>query len=127
VLVIDDEPLVARAVSRTLTPDHEVVVCTSARESLGLLRAGQAFDIILCDLMMPDMSGIDFYGEVERLLPDLLPRLMFMTGGAFTPRARNFLDRVVSPRIEKPFDHMTMRRVVADLMNRLLKAPDDTL
>jgi PAS domain S-box-containing protein len=127
VLVIDDEPLVARAVSRTLTPDHEVVVCTSARESLGLLRAGQAFDVILCDLMMPDMSGIDFYGEVERLLPDLLPRLMFMTGGAFTPRARNFLDRVVSPRIEKPFDHMTMRRVVADLMNRLLKAPDDTL
>jgi PAS domain S-box-containing protein len=124
VLVVDDEPLVARAVSRCLASDHEVVVSTSARESLGLLRGGQVFDVIICDLMMPDMSGMDFYREIEQLLPDLLPRLVYMTGGAFTPRARAFLEGITNPRIEKPFDRQTMRRVVADHLHKFTVPPD---
>ncbi len=53
--------------------------------------------------MMPDFSGMDFHAEFSSKRPALLPNVIFMTGGAFTPRAREFIDRVSNARIEKPF------------------------
>jgi CheY-like chemotaxis protein len=60
--------------------------------------------VILCDLMMPDMTGMDLHAELARKLPEQATRMIFLTGGAFTPRAREFLDEVPNQRLEKPCD-----------------------
>jgi CheY-like chemotaxis protein len=115
VLVIDDEPPVANMFSRVLGEDHDVVIATSAEAALELLER-QSFDGIFCDLLMPTMSGMEFYREVMRRYPGKEQRIAFMTGGAFTPRAAQFLSQVHNPRIEKPFDLRAVRAIVQNWM-----------
>ena len=113
ILVIDDEPSLGRALTRMLAHEHEVVVVQSGREGLArLLEEDEWFDPVLCDLMMPDMSGIELYEELLETRPHIAERIIFMTGGAFTPRAREFLERVPNIRLEKPFDLETLREAV---------------
>jgi CheY-like chemotaxis protein len=71
---------------------------------LELLRAGERYDVLLCDLMMPEMSGIDLFEAIEALDHAQARRVIFLTGGAFTPRAQEFMARVPNTRLEKPFD-----------------------
>jgi CheY-like chemotaxis protein len=119
VLIIDDERTVGSAIGRLLKTAHDVTVTTSAEEALTLMLGGELFDIILCDLMMPTMTGMDLYAELLRRLPNQASRMVFLTGGAFTPRARAFLDEVPNPRLEKPFE---IRELLALLGERLSKA-----
>jgi PAS domain S-box-containing protein len=112
ILVVDDEPAVARAVRRALSDEHEVVTAGSADEALARIKAGERFDVILCDLMMPQTTGMDLFEDLARLAADQAGRMVFLTGGAFTQRARTFLDQVRNPRLEKPFDSQILREVV---------------
>lgn len=116
VLIVDDEPFVARALSRTLA-EHSVVSVQSAKEALALL-ASQPFDVVFCDLMMPNMTGMDLFEAVRTQSPGLEQSFIFMTGGAFTPRARDFIGRVENPRLEKPFDPHLVRRLTASALER---------
>jgi CheY-like chemotaxis protein len=116
VLVVDDDALVVRAIARTLSTAHEVVSVTSAIDALTRLEADAGFDVIVCDLMMPEMSGMDLHEHVSRAWPRLASRMVFLTGGAFTPQARAFLDRVPNQRLDKPFDPVVLRRVVGELV-----------
>jgi PAS domain S-box-containing protein len=102
VLVVDDEPMVLRAIERALCRDHQVTAVTRASDALGLIAGGGRFDVILCDLLMPEMSGMDLYTEVRRVAPEQASRMVFVTGAAFTPGARAFLDEVDNERLEKP-------------------------
>ncbi len=104
ILVIDDEPPLLRLAGRILSPAHEVVATTTAREALQWMADGQRFDLILCDLMMPEMTGMDLHAALLNLAPDQAERMVFMTGGVFTTAARTFLDTVPNERIDKPFD-----------------------
>jgi len=113
VLVIDDEPLVGEAVARSLAEDNDVQIVTDAKQGLARIEAGEKFDVILCDLMMPVMTGMDLYAEVVRRAPKLAGKIVFMTGGAFTPRARAFLESVVNPCLEKPLDMPKLRSILA--------------
>jgi len=112
ILVVDDEPLVGSAVQRLLASRHEVVIETAARQALGRLERGERFDMVFCDLMMPEMSGMDLYEAMERVDPELARRTVFITGGAFTARAREFLERTASPHLDKPFDNQTLLDLV---------------
>jgi PAS domain S-box-containing protein len=112
-LVLDDEPLVGRVVARILATDHDVVTRTSARDALPELLGRPGFDLVLCDLMMPDMTGMDLHAALALAAPALAARLVFLTGGAFTPAAREFLDRVPNPRLEKPFEPRALQDLVA--------------
>jgi len=103
VLVIDDEPSVGGLLRRVL-PEHEIVAETSARVALARLHRGERFDHILCDLMMPDLTGMDFYDALADVDRELQRRVIFITAGAFTERARTFLAQVTNPRLDKPFD-----------------------
>jgi PAS domain S-box-containing protein len=114
VLVIDDEPLIATVVKRTLVDEHDVVTCASGEAAIQLFDAGERFDVILCDLMMPCMTGMDVHAELIRRWPSEEARLVFLTGGAFTPRARDFLERTSCPHLEKPFDAQTLKRLIAE-------------
>ena len=82
---------------------HDVVVASAARDALARIDRGEQFDVILCDLMMPDLSGVDVHACLSRDHPALAGRLVFMTGGAFTPKAKQFLAEVANPHIDKPF------------------------
>lgn len=103
ILVIDDEPHVGALLTRVL-PEHIVTAETSARAALVRLRRGERFDHILCDLMMPDLTGMDFYDSLAYIDPTLQRRVIFISAGAFTDRARTFLEQVSNPRLDKPFD-----------------------
>jgi PAS domain S-box-containing protein len=108
ILFIDDEPALGRSL-RVLLGDHEVVSVTCARDALAKLAGGECFDVILCDLMMPDISGIDLYSQIA---PAHQERVVFMTGGAFTPQARDFLARCDRPWLDKPFSEYELRDAI---------------
>jgi DNA-binding NtrC family response regulator len=103
ILVVDDEPAIGRALQRNLAPHHDVVAMTSARMALQRVLGGDEFDVVICDLLMPDMTGMQFYEALEEAKSALVGRVIFFTGGAYTSTARDFLNRVQNPRIEKPF------------------------
>jgi CheY-like chemotaxis protein len=116
ILVVDDEPAVATAIQRVLGSEHDVVLRTSAEEALAEIAGGERFDAILCDLMMPNMTGMELHAALERVAPDQARRVVVLTGGAFTDRAREFLDRVSLPRCDKPFEASSLREAVRRLV-----------
>ncbi len=117
VLVVDDEPLVGRAVRRVLSDRSDVSCATGGREALALLKDhSQPFDLVLCDLMMPDMAGPLFREAMLEVRPDLGSRLVFITGGAFTPEMDQFLRECACPHVLKPFDVPALRGLVAGFL-----------
>ncbi|HVV85392.1 MAG TPA: response regulator [Kofleriaceae bacterium] len=114
VLVVDDEPMITRAVHRILAYDHDVVALDNARAALDRIDGGERFDVILCDLMMPRMTGMELHARLTAAAPDQAARMVFLTGGAFTGEARAFLDQVSNQRIDKPFDPIHLRELVND-------------
>jgi signal transduction histidine kinase/CheY-like chemotaxis protein len=103
-LVVDDEVAIGRTVSTALTDGFEITTATSGREALERIGGDSAYDVVLCDLMMPDVTGMDLYERVAENWPTLARAFVFITGGAFTERARAFVDRVDLPVVEKPFE-----------------------
>lgn len=118
VLVVDDEPLMARGLARILSREHDVSTLTSAREALKCLMETDSFDAVLCDLMMPEMTGVDLHRELERLKPEIARRVLFFTGGAFTPATHAFVERMADRCLEKPLDVTEVRRKLAQLTIR---------
>ena len=102
-LVIDDEPALLHALRVVLVDDHDVEAVPSGGDALELLRRDRAFDLILCDLIMSGMSGVDLYRELEHSAPELARQIVFMTGGATTEHARSFLATTTNRVLEKPF------------------------
>jgi PAS domain S-box-containing protein len=118
VAVVDDESGVRRAVARALAAAHQVEQFVSARALADRLSAGDRFDAILCDLMMPDMTGMELHRVVEGIAPSQAVAMIFMTAGAFTPEARAFLRSVHNARVEKPFDIDALRALVRSQVAR---------
>jgi PAS domain S-box-containing protein len=119
ILVIDDQAAVAKALKRLIGGTHDVHVFTDAREALRQVQNGERYDIILTDLMMPEMSGMDLYRELARSHPEQAARMAFITGDAFTPEARAFLEQFPTRHLEKPFD----QRAIRELIQAMLQEP----
>jgi signal transduction histidine kinase/DNA-binding response OmpR family regulator len=101
VLIVDDDPHVAESMA-LLLEGSDVQVAHTGRDGLARALSGE-YDWIVCDLMLRDLSGMDLYDEVRRVRPALEQRFVFMTGGAFTARARAFVDGTPCPCLVKPF------------------------
>ncbi len=115
VLVIDDNVNLGRVMASALDLQrYQTKVVHSGREAVDVLTSGETFDLVFCDLMMKDVSGMDVYDELKKRRPGAEAALVFMTGGAFTERARKFLDSVPNVRLQKPFD-------ICDQVARLLQ------
>ncbi len=112
-LVVDDEEGIRAAMVRILR-GHETVEAGSGEVARDILEKDQAFDVVLCDMMMPRYSGMDLHAWLCEHHPAVAERVIFITGGAFTPRTREYLARVKNLRIEKPFDIVNFRKIVAD-------------
>ena len=113
-MVIDDDALLCTLLRRSLQREHDVVCFSDAREALQSIDAGATFDVILCDVMMPHMTGAEFHRELERRHPVLAQRTEFLTGGAFTPAARDFVERLGRSCLEKPLDLRDLRKFIND-------------
>lgn len=111
ILVVDDEALICEGVRRALS-GHDVEVAPSGRDAIRMCQDGD-FDLVLCDVMMPDVSGVDVYTRIRGSRPEYEARFVFMTGGAFTPKARKFLESVSNEQIIKPFSLRELRSLVA--------------
>jgi len=103
-LVLDDEPTIGAAVRRMFAGQLQVEVASDPSAILERIRSGERFDHILCDLMMPVMTGMEFEAELLKTAPDQARRMTFMTGGTFTEAAAAFLERRPGRCLEKPFD-----------------------
>ena len=112
VLIVDDEDLIVRSLMRTLGREHDVIAVTAAGEALALIAAGETYDVILCDLMMPEMTGMDLHGALTTVAPRQADRMVFLTGGAFTANARVFLAESRNLVLEKPFSPAYLREEV---------------
>ncbi|BDG01903.1 ATP-binding protein [Anaeromyxobacter oryzae] len=108
VLVLDDEPLVGRSLVRLLQSSHDVEALVSPAEALRRIAGGERWDVILCDLMMPELSGMDLEDRIAEVAPALVPCVIYLTGGAFTDRSRAFL-AAGRPYLEKPVEPAELR------------------
>jgi signal transduction histidine kinase len=117
ILVIDGEEVLLRIIGRTLkNEDHEVFCTGNATEALALIERGEKFDVIFCDLMMPNMTGMECYEALLRQHPDLAQRMVFMSGGIITASADDFLRSVPNLLIEKPFTPKRLLETVQQLL-----------
>jgi len=116
VLVVDDEPELCAVVRRLLRSEHEVVCYLDARDALACLEQDAAFDVIICDIMMPHMSGLEFYERLREEHWDLASRTVFMTGGALHAPAEQFLRTVQNQVLEKPFETHALREALAQVL-----------
>jgi two-component system, cell cycle sensor histidine kinase and response regulator CckA len=116
ILVVDDDALLRRALNRMLGFRHSVRLAANAREALDALAADPNFDVVLCDVMMPEVSGIELFERIRVLWPHLTPRVAFLTGAGFTPGVAHFLASVDNPTLTKPFNAHTLNEFVQTLL-----------
>ena len=116
ILIVDDDEGVRTALRRLLGRDHALVTASSGEEACSILETDSRFDLVLCDLMMPRMTGMDLHEWLLKHNPKLARRVVFVTGGAFTPRASEYLEGVENLRVDKPFDGTNLHKLVAELV-----------
>jgi len=110
VLVIDDEAAVGRAIKRVLS-NCEVEVTTSGADGISRYEDLQP-DLVLCDLMMPEISGPVVYETLRARFPDIDQHIVFMTGGVFTTKTQTFVDTTALPVLKKPVALTQLRDLV---------------
>jgi CheY-like chemotaxis protein len=124
ILVVDDDEMSAMVVRRALSSEHDVSTTDDADKALArIVRDGARFDVIICDLMMPVKTGVDFYDSLSAHSPSAAKGVIFLTGGAFTVKTREFLDRVPNARLEKPFETQALRTLVNKHCSRRDRRP----
>lgn len=114
VMVVDDDAIVSNAIVRTLCSEHEVTSFGRSVEALAAIKSGEPFDVILCDLMMPELDGIGFCRALEEL--GQADGLVFISGGAAVPHVGEFLAQCKYPCVAKPFKVEELRAVVAEVL-----------
>lgn len=127
ILLIDDERDLCRAVQRFLDPPHEVVYTVSGREALELLKEDRAFDVILCDVMMPELDGTDVYSATAKFAPELLDKFVFWTGGVFVERVQTFLDAHSNRCLSKPIGRQDLCKFIEECVIRVRRGSRDTV
>jgi CheY-like chemotaxis protein len=116
ILVIDDLPAFGRTIARALV-EHEVTVVGRAEEAFTRLADDDGYDVILCDVQMPELGARGVHQRLSAEWPHLCARMIFMTGGAFTPESREFLEQTPQTILTKPFSIDELRAAVAELMD----------
>jgi CheY-like chemotaxis protein len=116
VLVVDDEALVAASVRRALASEHDVTTVVGGREALEHLAACHEYDVVVSDLLMPEITGIELWNALRERCPELAGRMVFLTGGAFTPASGEFVEAHRDACLQKPFALGELRDLVRSRM-----------
>jgi CheY-like chemotaxis protein len=113
ILIVDDEPKICKALERMLASEHDAVSVIDPRDAARRIEEGEHFDLILSDLSMGEMTGIELHARISSIRPNLARRMLFITGGALTPAAASFLEERPEDVLEKPLTPEAVRSVVA--------------
>ena len=116
-LIVDDEPALCTTIARILARDHDVTTITSPRQALAIVEEGERFDLILSDLMMPDMTGMELYAGLDEAAPEQAARMIFMSGGTLTADAAKFLHAPGRVSIDKPFRAAGLRELIRNTLD----------
>ena len=126
ILVIDDEPYILASIRRALR-HYDVTLTEGGQRAIEALQTDTGYDLVLCDLVMAHVNGIDVYRWIQKHRPEMLDRLIFMTAGAFTIEVRDFLAHVENPVMHKPFDTKTLRWMIAQSLRRRMTEQQQNL
>jgi CheY-like chemotaxis protein len=127
VLLVDDEALVVDSLRRLLSGEFEISSTTSSQEALDWITRGESYDVILCDVMMPDLSGVELRKRIEEVAPEQAARMVFVTGGLILPHVRAMLDDVPNTVLEKPIDVEGLRELIRRRVRGSWQAPSSTV
>lgn len=116
ILIVDDEPHFGQTLRMLLGLSHDATYTPSAREALRWIQEGHRYDAILSDLMMAEMQGEQFSQELSSRAPELARRVIFMSGGAYTPASLAFVSQMAHPLLIKPFKHTELERLLQPLL-----------
>jgi len=122
ILIVDDDDYIGTTLMRLLERNFDVAVTTRSTQARDWLLRGDRYDVILCDLLMPEVTGMDLHDQLATAVPDQAHRMIFLTGGSLNASVRDFLDRVPNPRLEKPFE---LGSLLTLIKARLLSRRDD--
>lgn len=118
VLVVDDDPAVLRAFHRVLKADYEIITARDGAEALHVVLGGERVDAIICDIGMPKLDGPAFFSELFELRPQMMPRVVFCTGGLPNEKTQRFLDRLQAPLLFKPVAASDLLRAIDFVRSR---------
>lgn len=116
ILIVDDDEHIISVLARLFAAE-EVTTTLSARDALQRLRSGETPDVILCDLSMPEIDGVELYEVLRAERPELCARIVFLSGGAYEPRTIAFTERTQQPVLDKPFRFDDLRSAIADILD----------
>src|SRR3989344_3134497 len=119
ILLIDDDSDLLAVLQEVISTKHDCVGFTDARMALDTLHNNDSFDGIICDLMMPTMSGMQFYSMLKEVAPLYLSKIVFMTGGSFTSETDEFLSQPNIRYCEKPVD----TKILMDIIQSMIQPP----
>jgi CheY-like chemotaxis protein len=125
-LLVDDEQHILDWLGPLLREDLVVVTSPSAVGALDVLRAGMRFDVILCDVVMPAMTGVDLYEALAREMPKYAGRMVFMAGPIDDPYLRARFEQLPNPRVDKPIEVEALRVLMTELLPRRAAAPTNS-
>ena len=108
--------MIGFSVSRLLEGEHDVTALSEPREALARLLAGERYDVVLCDLMMPGLTGLELHAAIAAAKPDQAAKMIFLTGGAVTARAREFVEAMAGRTLIKPFDLAQLRTALKGIL-----------
>ena len=123
ILVVDDEPEIRRGLNRFLGKKHDVALSANGAEALQRIVAGERYDVVLCDVLMPEMTGIELSSELDRRFPEQSERVVFMTGGATSEPTRVFIEERRARVVSKPFTPREIESAVRAIARRSQPAP----
>jgi CheY-like chemotaxis protein len=112
VLIVDDQPGVAHTLSRLLATEADVAIATSALDALGRIERGECFDLVLCDIMMPVMTGLQLFERVRAVAPQVAKAFVFITGG-LPPELEKDLRATGKRCLEKPVKLVELTKLLS--------------
>ncbi len=115
ILVVDDEPAIREMLETLFRKDHDVVVAPDGAVAAGLIKAGERYEVILCDVRMPRLSGPDFLQRVTEIDPEQADRIIFMTANPESTIVRRVTTHLV---LQKPFGPKALKQ----LTDRIIEA-----
>lgn len=127
VLLVDDEALVVDSLRRVLSAEFDISSTTRAEQALEWIVGGESFDVILCDVMMPGLDGVELRRRIEEFSPEQAVRMVFVTGGLLLPHVRSMLDDVPNTVLEKPIDVEGLRELIRRRVRSSRQAPSTAL
>jgi CheY-like chemotaxis protein len=126
-LIVDDEVLLANSLCLLLSAEFDVATTVRPEQAFEWIASGEAYDVILCDVMMPGMNGVELRNRLEPIAPDQAARIVFITGGLLIPQVRALLDSVPNTCLEKPLDLEGLRELIRRRIAHTWRVAEGTL